>query len=237
MQTLQIREKKGNSPERERISILFELENFKLLVETPPDIRGLLLKNEIMHLDAIFVTHGHYDHSAGLKEFKYWREDLDVFCENGVAQQVVERYRLYTAKNLSFIPYYPSSTLYFSKFEVIPFFVHHAVPCYGLLINCNGKQIAYTSDTSERLTNYTKDLLEGIDLLIVNTPEFDVEKEFHISVLQALDLKEKLGVKEMVITHINHNNKPHNELKKFCKDVVVSYDGMEMEISDGESSN
>jgi ribonuclease BN (tRNA processing enzyme) len=71
------------------------------------------------------------------------------------------------------------------------------------------------------------------DLLIVNAPTFDTILENHITVLEAIELKDRVGAREMVLTYINHRNKPHDELEEFVRQatgVAVAYDGMTLEV-------
>lgn len=216
---------------RDRISLLFEIEGFRLLVETPPDIRGHLLRNGIRHLDALFVTHDHYDHSSGVHEFQHWPENIDVFCEKATADRLSERYNLHLFENLNFLYYHPGSTIYFPQFTIVPFPVHHVRTCYGLLVDHPGKRVAYTSDSSSHISNYTASLLRGVDMLIMNTPFFDQERGGHVSVLQALELNEEFKAKQLVLTHINHFNKDYRGLVDYCgKRALVSYDGLVLEL-------
>ena len=75
--------------------------------------------------------------------------------------------------------------------------------------------------------------MRHVDLLIVNTPTFKPPKEDHITVVEAIALKEEVGARELILTYINHRNKPHDELEAYVKDfpgVRVAYDGMTVEI-------
>ena len=58
---------------RTRSSIFLESENTKLLIDTGPDLREQLLREEITEADAILYTHGHADHVAGF-------DDTRAFC-------------------------------------------------------------------------------------------------------------------------------------------------------------
>ena len=74
-------------------------------------------------------------------------------------------------------------------------------------------------------------LLEN--MLIVNTPTFEPPKEDHITLVEAVDLKEQVGAKGLVLTNINHKNRPHDELEVYARQfpgVTVAYDGMSLDI-------
>ena len=66
------------------------------------------------------------------------------------------------------------------------------------------------------------------------TPFFESRaEESHLSVQEAIGLKEELGVKRLVPTHFNHFNRPHDELEAYFsgfKGITAAYDGMSIEI-------
>jgi len=121
----------------------------------------------------------------------------------------------------------------FDSFLLTPFAVSHKVPCFGLVLYEGGHKIVYTSDTSSRFSNYAYCLMDGADLLIVSTPRFSPPHEHHITVLEAVELKEQVGAKHLVLTHCNHHNLPHDELEEWASGlsgVAVAYDGMEIAV-------
>ena len=77
--------------------------------------------------------------------------------------------------------------------------------------------------------------MKDADIIIANTPFFDQSAENHLSTVEAIKLKDELNAKKLVLTHINHYNKPYDELVSYCsqfKDVIVAYDGMKIIIND-----
>ena len=79
--------------------------------------------------------------------------------------------------------------------------------------------------------------MAGADVLIANTPTFEPPKEDHITLVEAIELKEQVGVRQLILTHINHNNRPHDELEEYVSQypgVIVAYDGMSLVLSGDE---
>jgi len=75
--------------------------------------------------------------------------------------------------------------------------------------------------------------MEGADLLIVNTPRFSPPHEGHITVLEAVELKERVGARRLILTHCNHHNLPHDELEEWARGlegVTIAYDGLIVEV-------
>ena len=60
--------REGKIPSRTR-SALAILGNKNVLIDAGPDIASQLERERIKKIDAIFITHWHYDHIGGLGEF------------------------------------------------------------------------------------------------------------------------------------------------------------------------
>ncbi len=225
---------KGGKLLRERNAILFKLSGYNMLVEAPPNTRGLINKYEVNNLDGILATNAAYSHIGGIKEFEYWRTSLDFLAEPALFKVIQKEHWTDKLDEVMFyIPYYPGAALSFGKFFLIPFAARSRQPIFGLSIKNGGKQIVYASSTPNRLTNYARSLMIGVDLLIVNTPTFEPPKEDHITLVEAIELKEQVGAKQLIVTHINHHNRTHDELEVYVHqypDVIVAYDGMSVEI-------
>ncbi len=227
----------GGKLRRERSAILVKLPDYNLLVDTPPRVRRLLDAHGITQLDGIYLTHAHYDHSGGLNEFRYWPGRLDLIATPDVYRSVRQREWGERLPEIAFhLPCLPGATLHFGAFHLVPFQVVHTVPTYGLALFEGGHKVVLTSDTGVRFSRYARLLIEGADVLITNTPFFRSDREDHLDVERALRLKEALRVKRLILTHINHDNKPHDELAAHVsthRGVEVAYDGFALEVPAG----
>ena len=67
-----------------------------LLIDAGPDFRQQMLKEHVMKLDAILLTHEHKDHIAGLDDvraFNYRSQDaIDIFSEERVLKALKKEY-------------------------------------------------------------------------------------------------------------------------------------------------
>jgi len=218
---------------RERSALLFELHGYSMLVEAPPDIRDLINKHQVHNLQGILVTQDTYSHIGGIKEFEWWPRPLDFLAEPTQFEVIREEHWTDRLDDVMFhIPYYPGVALSFGEFSLVPFAARRE-SVFGLSVNVNGKQIIYASSTTGRLTNYARCLMAGADVLIVNTPTFEPPKEDHITVLEAIELKKQAGVGQLILTYINHHNRPHDELEDYAREdpgITVAYDGMILEV-------
>ena len=79
---------------RLRSSILVQSETTTIVVDTTPDFRTQMLRENVQKLDAIIFTHPHKDHVAGLDDIKaynfFQHRPLDVYA-NQLTQTALKR--------------------------------------------------------------------------------------------------------------------------------------------------
>jgi phosphoribosyl 1,2-cyclic phosphate phosphodiesterase len=225
----------GGKLRRERSAIFVKLPGYNLLIDTPPRVRRLLDLHGITQIDGIFLTHEHFDHANGLSEFRYWPKRLDLLAVPTVYERLRRQEWGEQLPEIAFhLPCRPGVALHFQGFFLVPFQVVHPVPTYGLAIFEGRSKVVFTSDTGPYLSRYARCLIADADALIVNAPFFHAPKRSdHIDVQQALALREQVHVHRLILTHINHHNKPHDELEDFVQrdsEAEVAYDGWRLEI-------
>ena len=81
---------------RLRSSVLIQIEDKNIVIDTGPDFRQQMLNCKIKHLDAILFTHAHRDHLAGLDDirgFNYiMQKAIDVYCEDIVEAAIKKEF-------------------------------------------------------------------------------------------------------------------------------------------------
>ena len=69
---------------RLRSSVMIEVDNQVFVVDTGPDFRQQMLRENVQNIDAILFTHHHKDHVAGMDDIRAfnhkWKKDIQVYC-------------------------------------------------------------------------------------------------------------------------------------------------------------
>ena len=222
---------KDPKDKRLRTSIMVEVDNNTIVIDTGPDFRTQMLNEKVQKLDAVLFTHEHKDHVAGLDDvraFNYkWKKDIEVYATERVSDALKRefhyvfsdvRYPGTPRVNMNLIS---NTDFYINKTKVKPIeALHHRLPIFGYKI----KNLAYLTDVSY-ISSSEKKKLFGVDLLIIDA----LRKEQHLShfsLNQALKLIDEVKPKNSRLIHMSHYIGKHSDLvKELPLNVLPSYDG------------
>lgn len=188
---------------RLRTSLLFEHDGTHILIDTSPDLRQQLLLNGSPKIDAVIWTHGHYDHFIGFGEFYRVQDVPPVYAAPPVLSYCAEVFRFLSFEKHPVNPYEPFTI---AGFSITPFLVRHP-PAYtcGMLMECNGARIGFTSDTNADIPKKSLDLLSGLDLLLIDAlVPSGTRVHKHMNYLDACTLAGDLKPKEFRCLHVSH---------------------------------
>ena len=78
----------SNNPKDNRLrsSVMIEVDNQTLIIDTGPDFRQQMLREKVNNIDAVLFTHEHKDHISGLDDVRAynhkWKKDIQVYLLN-----------------------------------------------------------------------------------------------------------------------------------------------------------
>ena len=224
---------------RLRTSALVEVGETRILIDCGPDFRQQMLRLPFKKLDAVLLTHIHYDHVAGLDDLRpfCWVSAVNVFAQHDVVEALHQTMPYCFPKSGMLYPGAPDLHLHtivahqaFSVGEVsiMPIQVMHGdLPILGFRIN----RMAYITDMkSMHETEYP--LLEGIELLIINGLRWKRSHHSHQLIGDAIAFSKRFpDIKEIYITHLTHDAGLHcNAQQQLPPHVHFGYDGEEIFI-------
>jgi len=221
---------------RLRSSVLVVTDDRTVVIDTGPDFRYQMLREKVMHLDAVVFTHEHKDHLAGLDDIRAFnfrdQRDMDVYATAEVQQAIVREFAyIFSSVRYPGIPRInlieiQNKPFYIGVTEWLPVEVmHYKLPVMAFRIgDFSYITDAKTIEASEKLK------LKGTEILVLNA----LQRESHISHLtldEALELAAEVGAKETYLTHISHRLGRHEDIQKILPPgVFLAYDGLNLEV-------
>jgi phosphoribosyl 1,2-cyclic phosphate phosphodiesterase len=221
---------------RLRSSILVQSDTTSLLVDTTPDFRTQMLRENVKKLDAVLFTHPHKDHIAGLDDIKaynfFQQKPMEVYA-NELTQEALRRefFYIFAENKYPGIPDINLHTITNQPFiigdiTVIPIRVHHLkMPVLGFRFG----NFTYITDANH-IDDKEKEKIKGSEILVINA----LRKKEHIShfnLQQAIDLAKELKIPKTFFTHISHQLGLHVEVnKELPAGIQLAWDGLQIEI-------
>jgi len=219
--------------QRLRSSVLLEMADLTLIIDTGPDFRQQMLREKVQSLDAILYTHEHRDHISGLDDIRAYnyqgRGAIPVYAPGEVLRALHQSYHYIFESNYPGIPKIAVTEIDEQPFVVegiritpIPV-LHYKLPVFGYRIG----NLAYITD-AKTVPETSRALIRGIDTLIINclheSPHIS-----HFNLEEALDFIADIQPKTTYLTHISHLFGKHDEIRiKLPNHVFVAFDGLRL---------
>lgn len=229
------------SERRRRPGLLVEAGGTTLLFDAPPDVTEGLHATGTTALDAVFLTHAHYDHFAGVNELNHARyerhvlnesdydhphplsEELTVYANDSVLSYVAET-RSHLTRRLEFEAVVPGESATVGPVTVEPFAVEHGGPRFdtqGYVVR------GPSADGGETTVGYVPDANAAPDPSTL--PPFDLllfegsvlGPELHADAAELRAGLDRLDVERVVPTNVSeHQAELHTrELRERAADL------------------
>ena len=221
---------------RLRSSLLVRSPNTTLVIDSGPDFRYQMLRENVKHLDAIVFTHPHKDHVAGLDDVRAYNffsgKPMEVYA-NEMTQNVLMREFPYAFADTKYpgVPQIKLNTIALEPFIVgdiplIPVMVFQMkMPVLGFRIG----DFTYITDAN-RIEESEQKKIIGSKYLTLNT----LRKESHIAhfnLQQGVEFAQKLDVPQTYFTHIGHQMGLHDEInKELPSNISLAYDRLAISL-------
>lgn len=226
---------KNKKDKRLRSSILIDIEGWKIVVDTGPDFRYQMLRENVQELDAVLFTHEHKDHIAGLDDIRAFnykqKKVIPIYAQKRVVDALKREFHYAFME-----PHYPGvPELQIHEFRKIEFIVadsisvipievmHYKLPVNGFRIG----DFTYITDM-KTISEEEKKKVQGSKILVLNA----LQKEPHISHLtldEAIEFAQEINAEQTYFTHISHKLGKHDDIAEILpSNIYLSYDGLKL---------
>jgi phosphoribosyl 1,2-cyclic phosphate phosphodiesterase len=225
---------------RTRASVVLELPEGRVLIDTTPEMRVQLLRERIGRIHAIVYTHSHADHLFGLDDArmfpKYLKGPIPIYCE-GEVEDVIRRAFDYASKGptadgpwvglpqVDFHRIGPGVPFRLLGQEFHPIRLDHG---HFRVLGFRVGDLAYCTDVS-RIPEPSWSSLEGLDVLILDALRREPHPT-HFSLPEALEVVERLRPRRTYLTHISHALDHATTERELPPGVALAYDGLALDF-------
>ncbi len=221
---------------RLRSSVLISNGDTNHLIDTSSDFRQQMLREGVDHIENVFYTHAHADHTYGIVDLRAmnWimgNKTINCYGNKETMDELYERF------NFIFNPVQRGGGLPNLKFGVIdkpmtidnltitPIKVWHGIlKILGYRFN----NFAYITDAS-KVDDSSLRIIDGVDTLVFNALRYR-DHQTHLGAQAVVNIVEKLNVKRVYLTHMTHDIEHNKFLKELPKNVEPAYDGLKIYV-------
>ena len=223
---------------RTRCSAFIKSKIKNILIDTSPDLRHQLIKNNITNVNCVIYSHKHSDQVHGINDLRVFsyknNEKMPVYADYETGKYIKNNFSYcfnntpsYRAilklnklkKNFSFSKNGKSISI-----KSVPV-KHGRIKCQSFIIN---KSCAYVSDANKI---YNKDLkhFKNLNYFVIDCLRLNHHPS-HFNLSEVIELTEYLKPKKAILTNL-HADLDYNYLLKILpKNIVPAYDGMSFYI-------
>jgi len=220
---------------RLRTSLMLKTGNTRLVIDSGPDFRYQMLRENVKSLDALIFTHEHRDHIAGLDDVRAFnwiqKKAMDLYAEPRVLEEIKNKFLYAFDNSYPGVPRLNLHAVEETKFKidglsVMPIrLMHYKLPILGFRFG----DLSYITDASY-ISPEERMKLNGSRYLIVNALRKE-KHPTHFNLREALQLIETVQPEKAFITHISHQMGTYfNIIKDLPASVIPAYDGLSFTV-------
>lgn len=220
---------------RWRSSAWIQTEKSSIVIDTGPEFRLQTLRAGLSELDLVLITHEHMDHIAGLDDLRpichHRQKAVPVYTTKEAISAIKKRFEYMFGPDK-----YPGaasidlleadSAFSFRDVKINPLPVKHGkVNVLGYRLN----NISYITDV-KTIPEATKECIKGSKVLVLSGLRWEPEHPTHMTIPEAVDTAEELGVDQTYLIHMNSYVNHAKTNKKLPDHVQLAYDQLTLHL-------
>lgn len=221
---------------RLRSSVLVETGDLTIVIDTGPDFRQQMLRENVLKLDAVLFTHEHKDHTAGMDDIRSFNfrqnRDMPIYARDHVLEQLKKEFAyVFSERKYPGVPRVETHLIENRPFQVggttiIPVEVmHHKLPVFGFRL----ADFTYITD-AKTIAPAEKEKIKGSKAVVVNALQKDPHVS-HMTLEEAVAFAEEIEAGHTYFTHISHKLGTHKSVSKgLPQNVSIAHDGLKLTL-------
>ena len=221
---------------RLRSSIHLSVNGQSLVIDTGPDFRQQMLRENITRLDAVLFTHAHRDHTAGLDDVRAYNFlqhiNMPVYGTSETLRQIKSDFAyIFGLADYPGLPRLKLQEIGENSFSIqgtsitpLPV-LHLKLPVLGFRIG----DLSYITDANF-IPDDTYEKLKGTRVLVINA----LQREQHISHFnlgEAIEIVRMINPDKAYFTHISHKLGLHAAVdKELPENISLAFDGLSLQL-------
>jgi phosphoribosyl 1,2-cyclic phosphate phosphodiesterase len=229
---------KNKKNKRTRCSTLINANKKNIIIDTSPDLKQQVIREEVRVVDAVLFTHHHADHCHGIDDLRAFcqrkKSAIPIFANEFTMHELENKfgYAIREASGFWETPVLQKNILKgyepikIDDLTVTPIPVMHGkLEILGYRIN----NFAYITDVSE-IPEAAFNALTNLDTLFLDCLRFEPHYS-HIGFNQSLEIAKKIKAKRTFFIHMTHDIEYKEVSSGLPKNIFLAYDGLKLEIN------